>query len=127
MEKYIRIELVNNEISLHAMLEDQRLGVINNKNILAIEDNPDLPSGVSIGPQMVENFIKEVHISTIGEKTTLVRAVLVNGFEVIESSACVDKANYNENIGAEVCMKKIKDKIWFLLGFLLQSAVGGVK
>nr|WP_242966515.1 Gp49 family protein [Clostridium sp. BSD9I1] len=109
------------------MLEDQRLGVINNKNILAIEDNPDLPSGVSIGPQMVENFIKEVHISTIGEKTTLVRAVLVNGFEVIESSACVDKANYNENIGAEVCMKKIKDKIWFLLGFLLQSAVGGVK
>lgn len=94
---------------------------------LEVVDNPKLPSGVSVGPEMVENFIKEIHVSTIGDKTTLVRCVLVNGFEIIESSACVDKANYSEEIGAEVCMNKIKDKIWCLLGFLLQTAVGGVK
>lgn len=94
---------------------------------LELEDNPKLPSGVSIGSKMVDDFIKETHISTIGEKTTLVRCVLINGFEIIESSACVDKANYSEEMGAEICLKKIKDKIWFLLGFLLQTAVGGVK
>lgn len=93
---------------------------------LKLEDNPKLPSGVSIGPKMVEGFIKEIHVSTIGDKTTLVRVVLVNGFEIIESSACVDKANYSEEIGADVCLSKIKDKIWNLLGFLLQTAVGGV-
>lgn len=93
---------------------------------LKLEDNPKLPSGVSIGPKMVEDFIKETHISTIGDKTTLVRVILVNGFEIIESSACVDKANYSEEIGAEVCLGKIKDRIWYLLGFLLQTAVGGI-
>ena len=97
------------------------------KAYLEVLDNPKLPSGVSIGYTMVDNFIKETHVSTIGDKTTLVRVVLVNGFEIIESSACVDKANYSEEIGAEVCLNKIKDKIWYLLGFLLQTAVGGVK
>lgn len=127
MQKYIRIELIDSEIQLNAMLEDKRYGVINNKNILPVEDNSKLPSGVSIGPQMVEDFIKEKHVSTIGDKTTLVRVVLGNGFEIIESSACVDKANYNQEIGAEICMEKIKDKIWMLLGFLLQTAYKGVK
>lgn len=28
--------------------------------------------------------------------------------------------------GYEICMEKIKDKVWLLLGFLLQTAVGGV-
>ncbi|WP_346962390.1 Gp49 family protein [Clostridium sp.] len=96
------------------------------KQYLKVDDNSKLPSGVSIGPKMVDDFIKEKHISTIGDKTTLVRVVLKNGFEIIESSACVDKANYNEEIGAECCMNKIKDKIWMLLGFLLQTAYEGV-
>jgi len=127
MKKYIRVELVDNEIHSGCMLEDMRLGVINEKNILEIEDNPKLPSGVSIGPKMVEGFIKEVHVSTLGDKTTLVRVILINGFEIIEASACVDKANYNEEMGKEICLNKIKDKIWMLLGFLLQTAVGGIK
>jgi hypothetical protein len=97
------------------------------KYYLKVDENKNLPSGISIGSQMIENFIKEKHVTTIGEKTTLVRVVLINGFEIIESSACVDKANYSEEIGAECCMEKINDKIWYLLGFLLQTAVGGIK
>lgn len=97
------------------------------KAYLKVQDNPTLPSGVSVGQKMVDDFIKEVHVSTLGEKTTLVRCTLVNGFEVVEASACVDKANYNEEIGAEICLSKIKDKIWMLLGFLLQTGVGGIK
>lgn len=94
---------------------------------LKVDDNKNLPSGVSIGAKMVDDFIKEVHVSTLGDKTTLVRAVLVNGFELVESTGCVDKANYSEEIGAEICLKKINDKIWHLLGFLLQTAYKGVK
>ena len=97
------------------------------KAYLMVDDNPDLPSGVSIGPKMVDSFIKETHVSTLGDRTTLVRCVLVNGFEIIESSACVDPLNYNEYMGAEICMEKIKDKIWYLLGFLLQTAWQGLK
>ena len=97
------------------------------KQYLKVDDNKRLPSGVSIGSKMVDDFIKEVHVSTIGDKTTLVRAILVNGFEIVESTGCVDKDNYDEQIGAEICLEKIKDKIWNLLGFLLQTAYCGVK
>ncbi|WP_263453084.1 Gp49 family protein, partial [Clostridium perfringens] len=90
------------------------------------DDNKNLASGVSIGSKMVDGFIKEVHVSTLGDKTTLVRAILVNGFEIVESTGCVDKVNYSEDIGAEICLNKIKDKIWYLLGFLLQTAYNGV-
>lgn len=94
---------------------------------LELDDNKTLPSGVSIGKKMVENFIKEKSVSTVGDKTTLVKVVLLNGFEIFETSACVDKANYSEVIGAENCMNRIYDKIFELLGFLLQTAYKGVK
>ena len=94
---------------------------------LMIDDNKDLPSGVSVGLDMVDSFIKETYVSTIGDKTTLVRAILVNGFEMVESSSCVDVKNYSQEIGEKICMGSIKDKIWMLLGFLLQTAVSGVK
>ena len=74
----------------------------------------------------VDNFIANVDISTIGEKTTIVVATMVNGFTITESSSCVDPANYDQAYGAEICMDKIKDKLWFLLGFLLQSCVKGL-
>lgn len=97
------------------------------KAYLRVDDNPKLPSGVSIGPDMVDDFIKETHVSTLGDRTTLVRCVLVNGFEIIESSSCVDPTNYNEELGASICMEKIEDKVWNLLGFLLQTAWQGIK
>ena len=63
----------------------------------------------------------------MGNKCTVVRAILCNGFEIIESSACVSEENYSEEMGAQICLGKIKDKVWFLLGFLLQTAIHGVK
>ena len=95
------------------------------KAYVPISKNQNLPSEISIGQDMVDDFIKEVEIMTIGNKSTVVRAVLKNGFEIIESSACVDEKNYSEEIGAEICLDKIKDKIWMLLGFLLQCGFNG--
>lgn len=96
------------------------------KAYMKVQENQSLESKVSIGSEMVDEFIKEIHVSTLGEKTTLVRCVLVNDFEIIESSACVDPKNYSEEMGKEICMKKIKDKIWSYLGFLLQTAYKGI-
>ena len=94
---------------------------------LPLETNKELrASKPSISQEMVDNFILETWTQTAGEKTTIVRAMLRNGFELVESSACVSPENYDEKLGAEICMEKIKDKVWFLLGFLLQTAVHGV-
>ena len=80
----------------------------------------------SISQKMVDDFIVAKEVSTLGDKVTVVRATLRNGFELVESSACVSPENYDEKLGAKICMEKIKDKVWFLLGFLLQTGVNGL-
>lgn len=77
----------------------------------------------SISAKMVEDFILETWTETLGEKTTVVRAVLRNGFEIVESSSCVSPENYDEAMGRDICLEKIRDRVWELLGFLLQTAV----
>ena len=56
-----------------------------------------------------------------GKPCTYVTVRMLNGFTLRESTTCVDPKNYDENIGKEICLEKIKDKIWFLLGYTLQS------
>lgn len=94
---------------------------------LQVDDNKDLPSGVSIGPKMVDEFISYTETITLGDRTTVVRCVLRNGFEIVESSSCVDPKNYSKEYGAKICMERIKNKIWELLGFLLQTAWHGIR
>mgnify|MGYP005755277235 FL=1 len=94
---------------------------------LPLTVNPNLRTDApSISAEMVEDFIRAVDVTTIGDKTTVVRAVLRNGFELVESSSCVSAENYDQELGASICLKKIRDKVWFLLGFLLQTAVHGI-
>ena len=96
------------------------------KAYMKVNDNKNLPSGVSIGPEMVDDFIASTETITMGETTTVVRCVLRNGFDIVESSSCVDPKNYDEKIGKDICMGSIKNKIWELLGFLLQQAWQGI-
>jgi hypothetical protein len=96
------------------------------KAYLEVTPNPNRPSKVSIDDHMVKEFIASVESTKIGEKTTVVRATLKNGFEIIETSSCVDKANYDQELGTKICMKRIEDKVWELLGFLLQTAYMGI-
>lgn len=46
---------------------------------LEVDDNPQLPSGVSIGPGMVEAFIDRIEVMKLGERTTVVRCILKMG------------------------------------------------
>ena len=94
---------------------------------LPLHVNPDLKTDrPSVSQKIVDEFITKTEVTTMGEKTTVVRAVLRNGFEIVESSSCVSPENYDEELGAEICLEKIRNKVWFLLGFLLQTAVYGI-
>nr|DAQ02878.1 MAG TPA: hypothetical protein [Caudoviricetes sp.] len=75
---------------------------------------------------MVDDFILYHNTMTVGDRTTVVHAVLRNGFSITESSACVCAENYDMQIGEDICMEKIKDKVWMLLGFLLACGVNGI-
>jgi len=61
---------------------------------------------------IVDSFISEIRTTTIGNKTTVVHVTLINGFEIVEASSCVDPKNYNEELGEQICLNRIKNKIW---------------
>lgn len=77
----------------------------------------------TVTPLQIESLLAETdfEVKTFYGKVTVVVAKLPNGFTIVESSACVDPANYDENIGAEICKKRIEDKLWELEGYLLQE------
>lgn len=60
---------------------------------------------------------------TVYGKCTIVAAQLENGFILVESSACVDPANYNQELGESICKKAIEERLWELEGYLLQNQV----
>lgn len=72
--------------------------------------------------EMIDDIIagSDVVVDTVFDKTTVVYMRLPNGFVIVESSSCVDPANYDEEIGIDICMDKIEDKIWELEGYRLQ-------
>lgn len=68
--------------------------------------------------------MQDVIVRTVMEfdkPCTYVTVRMKNGFTLRESTTCVDPANYNEEIGKEICLRKIEDKVWFLLGYALQD------
>lgn len=74
----------------------------------------------------VDSFIVSIDYTRLGDRTTIVKATLANGFILVESSSCVDAKNFDMKVGTDICIEKIKDKIWFLLGFLLQCGDKGL-
>jgi len=66
-----------------------------------------------------------VQIDTVMEKCTIVTVRLESGFILTESSACVDPSNYDEKLGAEICMERIKNRLWELEGYCLQRRLAG--
>jgi hypothetical protein len=83
--------------------------------------------GKSVKQADVDNFIKFYEDFKLGDKTTVVKATLINNFEIVGSSSCVDPSNFNQDLGINYSLDEIKDKVWGLLGFLLQCGVNGFK
>ena len=83
--------------------------------------------GNSLSENDITGFFDTVDARTMGEKTTVVKATLINGFEMVDGSSCVDPKNYDEELGTKICVERMRDKVWMLLGFVLQWANKGIK
>lgn len=78
----------------------------------------------TITQQHIDTLFAEATIETrtIFDKCTLVSVQFANGFILTESSACVDSENYDEEMGAAICLGRIENKLWELEGYRLQCA-----
>ena len=68
----------------------------------------------------MQDIICETRVE-FGKPVTYVTVQMLNGFTIRECTTCVDPENYSEEIGKEICLKKIEDRVWFLLGYSLQE------
>lgn len=70
----------------------------------------------------INKIISETEFSwlTVYDKCTVMVAKLKCGFIITESSASVDKNNYDFKLGQEICIEKLKNKLWELEGYRLQ-------
>lgn len=83
-----------------------------------------METNLKVTQKEVNENMKDVLVRTVeefGKPCTYVTVRMKNGFTLRESTTCVDPANYSEEIGKEICLKHIEDKIWFLLGYALQD------
>ena len=81
------------------------------------------PKPITVTPERIEQVMNDskVSVQTLFDKCTVVACQLPSGFVIVESSACVDPKNYDENMGIEICMNRIKDKVWEMEGYKLQT------
>mgnify|MGYP000046418872 CR=1 FL=1 len=82
----------------------------------------------SISEEDVMSFIDRdsEEIRKMGEKTTALKVDAITGFSFLEGSACVDPANYSEEVGSRICRNSVAEKVWEHLGFVLQWAKNGL-
>ena len=81
------------------------------------------PAAPSVTLEQVEEIMakSEITAHTVFGKCTIVACKLPNGFVIVESSACVSPENYNEEMGIDICLDRIADKIFELEGYRLQE------
>lgn len=69
--------------------------------------------------QYLETLIREVDYIQNG-KTTICIAKLINDFEIVGTSAIVNKADFDQEIGKEIARQNVIDKLWELEGYRVQ-------
>ena len=80
-----------------------------------------------ISQEDVESFMGTISDNKIDSKTTHVRAELLTGFVQHEVSSCVRPENYDHEIGVSCAKNRIEDRVWAMLGFVLQWAEFGLR
>ncbi len=104
----------------------QRLEAFESMHLAMGTKDDGEPNKNVVTPSMVKAFIAKVEVRKVGLKTTTVLVTCVNGFEMLESSSCIDPKDYDEKKAAKHALRKIKKRLWECLGFLVQTGRYGV-
>jgi len=74
---------------------------------------------------MIDSAETQEH--TFWGKEHIISYRLKNGFTVTGRSACVDPANFDIDIGRDLCRKDAISQMWLLEGYLLQCKIAEIK
>lgn len=86
-----------------------------------VRSETNMPKSISRS-EIVDLVMKsEFDIAKAFDSTTIVAAKLPNGFVIVESSSSADPEKYNKDIGIEICIDKIVDRVWAMETYRLKS------
>ena len=79
----------------------------------------------SVTQEQIKDLLdkSEIKTETVYDKVTIESCKLPNGFVITEAAGAVDKSNYDETIGIDICMQQIENKLWELEGYALSKAI----
>lgn len=79
----------------------------------------------TVTEEQVDEILENARIEcdTVFDKCTVMYCQLDNGFIIVESSACVDPANYSSKMGYKICLERVRNKVWELQGYALQDSL----
>lgn len=69
----------------------------------------------------------DIVCTTLFDKCTLVACKLPNGFVLTSQASCVDPADYDEELGFDMCMDDIRKQVTEFESYRLQNEVGDLK
>lgn len=78
-------------------------------------------TGPRLSSEAIDKQIHSVEYHVFANKTTICCMKLRNGFHVVGTAACVDPANFREQVGRDVSWTNARAQIWQLEGYLLQQ------
>jgi hypothetical protein len=72
-----------------------------------------------VTPEYMKSRITDTKFTRLTDTVTHCRITLDNGYGVSAESACVNVANYNQEIGEKIAYDNAFRQLWPLFGFLL--------
>lgn len=82
-------------------------------------------TNIKVTPEEVKENMQDVTVRTLddrfGRPCTYVTVRMKNGFILTESAICLDPTNYTEVMSKETCLRRIEDKVQFLLEYAHQE------
>ena len=122
-EKYSDLEAEGYEVTYSDGYKSWCPKDVFESSYFGLNENND---GTKILKEDVEAFIGNVDVMTVGDKTTVVNAHTLTGFDMVRHSSCVDPKNYSQELGKEYAMEEVVNDLWGHLGFVLQWAKYGL-
>jgi hypothetical protein len=82
----------------------------------------------TVTQEMVDLFTGKQYLASDlpDGKSTIVQCKTASGFMEYGISSCVDPKNYDQIMGSEIALKRIKDVLWKCLGFVVQWGKFGI-
>lgn len=81
----------------------------------------------TITQEHVDEIIKKTKIvyETFGKKTLVGVCTFPNGWVEVFDASCIDPENFDFEVGKQIILKRLNDKIWELEGYRLQCKLSG--